>query len=50
MKTLYETPATRVLEVKLRGNMMLLNSDGTTGNASIDSLTENEDYKNTIWQ
>ena len=48
MKTLYESPATRILEVKLRGNMMLLNSDGTTGNASINSLEE-EDYSGLTW-
>lgn len=49
MKTLYESPATRVIEVKLRGNMMLLNSDGKTGVSSIKSMEE-DDYSDINWQ
>ncbi len=44
----YESPKTRVIEVKLNGNMMLLNSDGTTGSATLNALEE-EDYSNTSW-
>ena len=46
MKTLYESPATRILEVKLRGNMMLLNSDGKAPQITPD--LEEQDYSD-IW-
>ena len=47
MKTLYESPATRILEVKLRGNMMLLNSDGKSTQTTPD--LEEQDYSTAIW-
>ena len=48
MKTIYETPATRVIEIRLHGNMMLIASQGTTGAATLGTLEE-EDYSNTTW-
>lgn len=45
----YATPTTRTIEIKLSGNMMLINSNGTTGNATLSALEE-EDYSTTTWQ
>ena len=46
MKTLYESPATRVVEVKTSGNMMLLNSNGKAPQMTPD--LEEQDFS-TIW-
>lgn len=46
MKIPYESPSTRILEVKLNSSMMLLNSNGTTTQTTPD--LEEQDYSN-IW-
>lgn len=47
-RSIYASPTTRIIEVKLGSNMMLLNSNGKTGQATLDTLEE-EDYSNTTW-
>lgn len=44
----YAAPSTRIISINLDGNMMLINSNGTTGSASLNTLEE-EDYSNTTW-
>lgn len=42
----YNAPATRIINVNMRGNMLLLNSDGVTTQKTPD--LEEQDYSN-IW-